>query len=61
MIATVCPTPTSAHNRVARPISRNAPSDASTSNVTQPKNVKFGSTTCSTSHDHGGNTGCSTA
>jgi hypothetical protein len=53
--------PTSGQNRVASPISRNAPNADSTSSTLQPKNVKFGRTRCSTSQEYGGKTGYSTA
>src|SRR5918995_5179900 len=61
MIAVVCARPTNAHNLVPRPTSRNPPSDASTSSTPQAKIRKLGSTTWSTSHEYGWNTGYWTA
>src|SRR5262245_31798644 len=61
VIAVVCAMPASAQNRVPSPTRRNPPNDASSNSTVHAKIEKFGSTTCSTSHDHGPNTGYVTA
>ena len=60
-MTTVCASPISAQKRVASPITKKAPSAASTSRTIQPKKVKFGNTNRSISQANGGNTGAETA